>query len=165
MRTEESPKCKKHWFPQAKPPPFFTLHEDGHVQEFAGPLSLQFVWFLSVLCQRAVPVHTALAEALYEHTVWGHPHQHTFLQVRQKTGHGFGDARGQVYDVWTGEEELLGFTRPVDALVPNRSAALQNKASVWRRSDEIPNQVAVIEQTHLQAEVCTHAHKKIALLL
>lgn len=106
-----------------------------------------------MLCQWAVPVHAALAEAFDEHAIWSHPHQHTFLQVGQKTAHGFSDARGQADGVWTGEEDLLGFTRPVDTLIPYRSTALQNEAAVWRCSCEALHQVTMIEQTHFQAAV------------
>lgn len=137
---------------------FFTLYEEGHVQEFTGSLSLQFVWFLSVLCQRAVPVHAALAEAFDEHAVRSYPHQHPFLQVGQETAHGFSDARGQADGVWMGEEHLLGFTRPVDALVPHRSTALQDEAAVRRRSHKVLHQFTMIEQTHLQTTVYKHTH-------
>lgn len=134
-----------------------TTQESGDIQQFAGLLSLQFVGPVGVLGQGAVPVNPALAKALDEHPVGGHPQQNASLQVTEEAIHGFGHACRQGHGARGRERELLGAAGAVDAFVSQGDVALQDEASVRAPGGHFHDPLALVQQHHLQAKVCAHA--------
>lgn len=134
-----------------------TLQELLRVQQLVGLLPLQFVGPVPVRCQRPVPVHPALALALHEDPLGGHPQQDPALQVGQEPlqhlGHASHPAAASQSPRW-GEFDLLHARGAVEALAFGRLGAGGDAAALGRAGGELLHQHVAVVEADVEPAVC-----------
>lgn len=106
----------------------------------------------------AAPVHPALAEPLDKKSFWGQPQQHAPFQVTEEAVHGFGQVRRKGNGGRRREADHLGATGAVDVFVSQGDLTVQDEAPIRGLGGGLHHSLAVVQQHHLQAKVCTRTY-------
>lgn len=134
-----------------------TLQELLRVQQLVGLLPLQLVGPVPVRGQRPVPVHPALALALHEDPLGGHPQQDPTFQVGQEPlqhlGHA-GHPAAAAERPRRGELDLLHARGAVEALAVGGLGAGGDAAALGRAGGELLHQHVAVVEADVEPAVC-----------
>lgn len=108
---------------------------------------------LSGLGQGSIPVHSASAEPLNEHAVWGQPKKNPLLQVTEKSVHCVLQLLRQRQGGRQREADLLGAAAAIDVLVAEEKFALHDEATLCACRRNFGHSLAIVQYFHLHPEV------------
>lgn len=106
------------------------------------------------------PVHPALAEPLDKKSFRGQPQQHSSFQVTEEAVHGFSQVQRKGNGGRRREADQLGTTGPINVFISQGDLTVQDEAPVRGLGGGLHHSLAVVQQHHLQAKVCTHTYKR-----